>query len=216
MKGIQVPWQIGLLGLIGIEIGLAIAYATSVWLHGEAYPVFDFDRKGSIPSFLQAFQLLLLGAIPLFLLILQPQTTHPPSRRLLGIAALFFLYAGLDESLKFHLVMGHQLWRFIYLAVGLATPIVFYRDFLRLWQFHRRAIAWIAIGISIFIVGGFGTEILKVYVLKPFLSSLYPENSVIPSVIETVRVTLEEWSELVGESLTLYGVCLLAAKRIGL
>ena len=72
------------------------------------------------------------------------------------------------------------------------------------------------IGISIFIVGGFGTEILKVYVLKPFLSSLYPENSVIPSVIETVRVTLEEWSELVGESLTLYGVCLLAAKRIGL
>ena len=36
MKRIQVSWEAGLLGLIGIEIGLAIAYATSVWLHGEA------------------------------------------------------------------------------------------------------------------------------------------------------------------------------------
>ncbi len=214
MKRIQVRWEAGLLGLIGIEIGLAIAYVTSVWLHGEAYPAFDFDSKGSIPSILQALQLLLLGAIPLSLLLLQPHTTRPPSRRLLGIAALFFLYAGLDEILKFHLMMDHHLWRLIYLAIGLATPVIFYRDFLRLWQFHRRAITWVAIGISIFIVGGFGTEILKTYVLQPCLNPLYPDNSVIPTIVETVRVALEELSELVGESLTLYGVCLLATKRI--
>lgn len=208
----SVDW--GLVGLIVVEVGLAIAYLVGIARTGTPYAAVDFNGKQTLPSLLQAVQLGLLGLIPLGLFLFHRIPTLPPSRSLLLVTAVLFLYAAVDEVLKIHLMLGHRLWQILYPTLGTAVLIWFRRDLMRLWRFERRSLLFVAIGMGIFVLGGFGTELLKSFVIRPLLSQFLNQHGTIALWLESSRIAIEEFSELLGESLTLYGVCGLAMARL--
>ncbi|HEY9650345.1 MAG TPA: hypothetical protein V6C95_06755 [Coleofasciculaceae cyanobacterium] len=207
--------------LIVVEVGLAIIYLAGILLTGKAYPGFDMDGQMTIPSFLQSFHLFLIGAISLSLLITSRNSSHHPSRLFLLTVAVLFIYGSIDEIFKIHLQLYNLLstthkraWMPIYLGIGITTPLVFHRDFIALWHFCRKAIVFVALGMGIFILGGFFSELFKYELVQAILSYFFQQENLIPLFVEKFRVAVEEFSELLGESLTLYGLCLYLAQRL--
>lgn len=206
---------------IVVEVGLVIIYLAGILLTGKAYSAFDMDGQMTIPSFLQSFQLFLVGAISLGLLISSRHSSQRPSRLFLLTVAVLFIYGSIDEIFKIHLQLHNLLstphkrdWMPIYLGIGVTTPLVFHRDFIALWHFHRKTIIFIALGMGIFIFGGFFSEVFKDELVQAIFTYLFQQDALTPMFIEKFRVGVEEFSELLGESITLYGLCLYLAKRL--
>ncbi|MGB7441131.1 MAG: hypothetical protein WA919_08700 [Coleofasciculaceae cyanobacterium] len=210
-----------LLALIFLEISLVIIYLAGVVLLGRAFTPFDMDGKMTIPSILQAVQLFLIGWISLYFFLVGSRPSQPPSPIFSLTVALMFFYAATDELFKIHLqlrellpIMSNHDWKPIYLGIGFTTPLVFHRDLIALWRFQSKAIIFITIGLVIFVLGGFGLEIIKDELLRPLLYPLFEQDELIPFLIEKLRVAVEEFSEMLGESLILYGVSLFLVKRL--
>ncbi len=210
-----------LLVLIVLEVFLVLIYLAGILLTGKAYPPFDMDGVKTIPSLLQALQLFGIGFISLSLFIAGRHSSKRPSRLFLLTVALLFIYASVDEVFKIHLQLHDLLdtahkrvWMPVYLGIGLTTLLVFYRDFIALWHFHRRSTLFVALGMGIFVLGGFGAEVLKVILLQPLLSQITQHGDLIAVLVEKSRVAVEEFSEMLGESITLYGIFLYVAKRL--
>lgn len=210
-----------LLVFVLLEVLLTLIYLAGVFLTGKAYPLFDMDGLMTIPSLFQAFQLLLVGLIALSLLIIQSHSSKHLSRLFLLTVAILFIYGAIDEVFKIHLQL-HRLfhtptnrdWLPFYLGIGVTTIVMFYRDFIAIWRFHQKAIAFIALGMGIFIFGGFGAELLKNELAHTVVSQISQQDELIPVLVEKLRVAVEEFSELLGESITLYGIFLYVAKRL--
>ncbi|NJM99832.1 MAG: hypothetical protein HC800_24265 [Phormidesmis sp. RL_2_1] len=199
--------------VISLEVILVTLYAISVHANGgNPFPLFDVNGARTLPSWLQAIQLFLLGALPLWMCLTYRNSAVPPSRRLLAFTALLFLYASLDELLKLNFLANHhQLWKSIYLAVGLAVPILFYRDLLRLFNLHPQAMRLIGIGILIFLVCGFGLDLFRVHVQQPYWYQLFGRWKFYQ--VDSIRTALEELGEMTGETLVLKGMVALAQRR---
>jgi hypothetical protein len=199
--------------VVGLEVVLVTLYATTVHLSGgEPSPWLDVNGTRTLPSWFQAIQLFLLGALPLWVYFTYRYPAVPPSRNLLAFTALLFLYAAMDELFKFNfLFQQHRLWQFIYLALGLAIPVLFYRDIARLYRLHPKAMNLIAVGIAIFVVGGFGLEVFRIYVQQPHWYQLFGRWKFYQ--VDSIRTALEEFAEMLGETLVLKGMIDLAQRR---
>ena len=209
-----------LLVVIVLEVGLVVIYLAGIVLTGKAYPLFNMDGQMTISSLLQALQLLLIGVIALSLLIWNRNSRYPPSKFFLSTITLLFTYASVDEVFKVHLQLHnllhtphHRDWMPLYLVVGISTLVGFHRDFIAIWHFHPKVMRLVALGMGIFILGGFGGEILKYPLLQLILTQTEQPSQLKIVLGEALRVAVEEFSELIGESLTLYGMCLFMAKR---
>ncbi|NEO97426.1 MAG: hypothetical protein F6K58_01660 [Symploca sp. SIO2E9] len=209
-----------LLVFIVIEISITLIYLQGLFSTGKAYPWFDMNGLRTIPSLLQSLQLFLIGFISLSLLIVGRRSSLPPSQLFLLVIALLFIYASVDELFKIHLQLhklsesvGNRDWMPVYLAVGVATLTFFYRDFIALWYFQRRAILFVALGMGIFVFGGFGAEVLKDILFQPLISQRFEQGELVPFLLEKMRVAFEEFSEMLGQSFTLYGIYLFVVKR---
>ncbi|NES21806.1 MAG: hypothetical protein F6K41_23500 [Symploca sp. SIO3E6] len=174
----------------------------------------------TIPSWLQALQLFLIGLLSLWLVFTGGHSSQPPTKIFALTFAVLFFYASVDELFKLHLQLhtllpeiGHRDWQGIYLAIGVTTSILFCRDFIDLWRFHPKSILMMLLGISIFVFGGFGLEIFKDELLASIVGLLVEQGNLITLLVEKLRVAVEEFSEMLGESLILYGLCLFLAKR---
>jgi len=210
-----------LLALIFLEISLVIIYLAGVVLIGRAFVPFDMDGKMTIPSILQAVQLFLIGWISLYFFLVRSHPSQPPSPIFSLTVALLSFFAATDELFKIHLqlkellpIMSNHDWKPIYISIGLTTPLVFHRELIALWRFQTKAIIFIAIGVVIFMLGGFGLEIIKDELLQPLLYPLFDQDDFIAFFIEKLRVAVEEFSEMLGESLILYGISLFLAKHL--
>lgn len=192
-------------GLIAFEILLAVTYLISSVATGSVAPALDFNGMRSLPSLLQALHLILISLAAFSLIFLRSRLARPVSWRLIFSVLAVFIYAAIDEVTKLHLRLNQYNWKLIYVGVAIAIPVVCYRDFLMLWRFHRRSVLLTAMGMIIFITGGIGAEILKVQVLLPLVAH---QDASMLFIAEKIRVTIEELSELLGETLTLYGVTL--------
>ncbi|MFE4107215.1 hypothetical protein [Almyronema epifaneia] len=201
-----------LAGMLALEFLLAVIYLVGVFQTGQPWAAFDFDGLRTVPSLLQSAHLFLLGLVPAVVMGLAQPNKRSPSRSLLLALTVLFLYAALDETFKFHLTLGHQAWRFVYIGAGTAIPVVFHRQLHRLWHQYRRAVKFAIAGFVVFVLGGFGTELLKIYLLAPAFAALPVRYGGLTAELEAVRVAIEEFAELVGESLTLYGMSLVAAE----
>lgn len=193
----------GIIALICLEIGLAIAYLSTSLKYGYSPDLIDFNGFRSLPSLIQAFQLFLIGTIALILLIAHRQIHHRLSCSLLTFIALLSFFGGLDEVLKIHLSLNQYNWKGIYFGILVAIPIICRRDLLMLWRSHRDVVLWIAVGISIFLIGGFGAELLKSGSTPVFLDE---KTGAMMWRFERLFTTVEELAELLGETLTLYGI----------
>jgi GH35 family endo-1,4-beta-xylanase len=197
--------------LIAFEILLTSIYLACIFFQGEAYPAFDMDGGMSIPSLFQALQLLLGGLISLSFFIFGNHSSLRPSRLFWFIIGLLFVYTSIDEVFKIHHLLYSlkiQNWTTVYLLIGLTTFVALYRDIITLWRFHRRSTFLMALGIGIFVVGGFGLEIVKQELLQPLLEYIFPPDNSIPFLVEKLRVATEEFSEMLGGSIILYGMSL--------
>ncbi len=217
---VETKGKLILLVVIALEVLLAIIYLTGIVLTREAYPAFDMNGQMTIPSYIQAFHLFLIAVIAIITLIFRRHSSQPPSRIFCCTVALLFSYASVDEVFKIHLQLynllntsHHKAWMPIYLGIGISTLVVFHRDFLGMWHFHRKAISLVGLGLGIFILGGFGGELFGI-ILKPVLDSLFHEGEFIRLLVEKSRVAVEELSELIGESLIVYGLCLFLVRRL--
>jgi hypothetical protein len=193
--------QRGTIALIGFEFGLALAYFTMIWRHGIAASMLDFNGLRSLPSLMQAAHLFAIGGLCLGVLIWRRRLSRPCSWFLpLALATLSFL-GGFDEVTKLHLMLDQFNWQFIYLGLLAAIPILGWRDLRWVWSEHRETLLWIVTGLGIFLLGGFGAEMLKGAIASELSTHT---NAHIVFLSEHLRITLEEFAELVGETIILY------------
>ncbi len=90
--------------------------------------------------------------------------------------------------------------------------IIFYPELRFLWRSYRKETFLALLGMFIFGIGGFGAEVFK-DTAQPLLSLLFTQDFLI-TFIETLRIAFEEFLELIGENLVLYGFLLFLGKRV--
>jgi hypothetical protein len=199
--------------VITLEVLLVTVYAASIHINGGSpFHLFDVNGTRTIPSILQAIQLFLLGALPLWTCITYRNPQVPPSRMLLASAALLFLYATADEFFKLNQIFQqHRLWQMIYIALGISMPLLFRRDLMRLWHFYPQAARLMLLGVMTFVSGALGLELFRLYVQQPYWYQLFGRWEFYQ--VDAIRTALEEFGEMCGESLVLAGMIKMAQRR---
>lgn len=195
------------LALVGLEVALALGYLLMIVRSRTVPHWLDWNGLRSLPSWLQAAHLFAIGGVALAFLLGRQRMQRPLSWALPLSLALLCLYGGLDEVFKIHLAMKQFDWKGIYLGILVAIPLLCWRDLTWIWRTNRPAVLWGLAGITIFLLGGFGGEALK-SVLQGALTGdrLF--------LAEHLRITVEEFSEVFGETLILFGVAQFAAKEL--
>jgi len=208
-----------LIGLITFEIFIVIIYLGSILVSGKPYPPFDMNGKMTISSLLQALHLFLIGLIPLILLFQEWHDRRYPSRWFKLTFAILLIYGAIDEVWKIHLQLknwvpwlGERGWLQIYIVLFIMPLIIFYSELHFLWRSYRRETFLALLGMLVFGIGGFGAEVFK-DIAKPLLSLLFTQDFLM-TFIEKFRIAFEEFFELIGENLVLYGFLLFLGKRL--
>lgn len=208
-----------LVGMIIFELFIVAIYLGSILLTGKPYPPFDMNGQMTISSLLQALNLFVIGFIPLILLWKEWHSKIPPSRWFKLTFAILLIYGAIDEILKIHLQLknwipelGDRGWLKGYIVLFIMPLIIFYSDLRFLWRYYRRETFLALLGMAIFGVGGFGAEIFKDIAL-PLLSLLFQQDFLM-LFIEKFRIAFEEFFELIGENLIVYGFLLFMGKRL--
>lgn len=191
----------GAIILIGFEFGLALVYWVMVWQRGTAIAMLDFNGLRSLPSLLQAAHLFAIGMLCLSLLICRQRLSRPCSWFLPLALAILCFYGGLDELTKLHLTLDQVNWKIVYLTVLASIPLLCWRDLLWVWREHPTTLLWIGIGMGIFLLGGFGAEMVKGAIASELAVHASTRTRFLA---EHLRITFEEFAELIGETVILY------------
>lgn len=191
----------GTIALIGLEFGLASAYFLMIWRQGTALHWLDFNGRRSLPSIMQAMHLFAIAAVCLVLWGQRHRLSRPVSGYLPLALASLCIFGGIDELTKLHLTLDQINWKLLYLALLAAIPLVGWRDLIWLWQAHRPTLLWIATGLAIFLLGGFGAEFVKGAISSGVSAHSSPQTA---QLAEHLRITIEEFAELLGETVILY------------
>lgn len=202
--------RMGLWFLIGLEVGLALAYLITLWRQQSIPPWLDWNGLRSFPSLMQAAALFSIGILALLLLGCQQRIKQPISRLLPLSLALLCFYGGVDELTKLHLQLNQYNWKGIYMLILMAIPAICWRDLAWLWRAHRSMMLWVLTGLGIFLLGGFGAELIKDHLYAGFAPeatfTLAGQNMNMLFWVEHLRITVEEFAELLGETVILFGV----------
>ncbi|MEO1068022.1 MAG: hypothetical protein AAFW95_02735 [Cyanobacteria bacterium J06638_6] len=191
------------IALVSFELGLGLAYFSTIFVRGEAIPLLDLNGLRSLPSWLQAAHLFAIGSLCIALLRHRHRMVHPISWFLPSMVAVLCFYGGLDELTKLHLWLNQVDWKLIYLGWLMAIPVLGRRDLVTIWRHHRRPMLWVLAGISVFVLGGFGAEAARGAIASELATY---HSSRLLFLGEHLRVTLEESAELIGETIVLYGI----------
>ncbi|MGB3311427.1 MAG: hypothetical protein WBG32_05150 [Nodosilinea sp.] len=191
------------IALVGFELGLALAYLAMIYLRGEAVPLLDLNGLRSLPSWLQAAHLFAIGGLCLGLLKFRYRMARLVSWFLPSAVAVLSFYGGLDELTKLHLSLNQFDWKLIYLGILIAIPVLGWRDLVWIWRQHRASVLWVLAGLGVFLLGGFGAEVAKSAIDSELATHT---SSRVLFLGEHLRITLEEFGELLGETFILYGM----------
>ncbi|MGD1805802.1 hypothetical protein ACP6PL_10240 [Dapis sp. BLCC M126] len=208
-----------LVGLISFELLIVIIYLGSILVSGQPYPPFDMNGQMTISSLLQALHLFVIGLIPLILLFQEWNSKIYPSRWFKLTFAILLIYGAIDEVWKIHLqlknwipALGERGWLKLYIVLFIMPLIIFYSELRFLWRSYRKETFLALLGMLIFAIGGFGAEVFK-DIAQPLLSLFFTQDFLI-TFIEKFRIAFEEFFELIGENLVVYGFLLFWGKRI--
>lgn len=200
-----------MIALVGLEFGLASTYFLLIWRHGTILPLLDFNGRRSLPSVMQAAHLFAIAAVCLVLLAQRHRLSRPCSWYLPLALACLCSFGGIDELTKLHLAFDQINWKLLYLGLLVAIPMLSWRDLIWLWQVHRATLVWIAAGMAIFLLGGFGAEMVKEAIATNVAASRSPQTVLLA---EHLRITIEEFAELLGETLILYAFLTFMVKAL--
>jgi hypothetical protein len=232
-----------LVGLLVAEALILLIYLGSIGATGKAYPAFDFNGQATVPSLLQALHFLAIALIILWILgqrylhqvaIQKPGNSFPgklsshsqkspaqiPSLAFLITFAVLVFYAAVDEVFKIHLqlhrFLAGQNWKWLYLGLFTGLMTWHFRGFVQLWRHFPRETYLVLLGIAIFVLGGYGSEILKDVLLDAGSYQRIEYETFWGLPIENLRIAYEESSELIGETLILYACLQFVGKRLEL
>jgi hypothetical protein len=232
-----------LVSLLIVEMLILLIYLGSIGATGKAYPPFDFNGQATVPSLLQALHFLAIALIIVWILgqryfhrvsaqksssfapeklFSRPQKTPAqiPSLAFLITFGVLVFYAAVDEVFKIHLqlhrLLAGQNWKWLYLSLFAGIMVWHGRGFIQLWQHSRRETYLVLLGIAIFVLGGYGSEILKDFLLDAGSYQSIEYETFLGLPIENLRIAYEELSELIGESLILYACLQFVGKRLEL
>jgi hypothetical protein len=210
-----------LLYLATADVGFTLIYLVSSLLQKQALPLFNFEQKWTIPVVFAAIKLFLIGCFLFTSALWKYCLFQRSSRYLLLTMGTGFLYLSTDKLFKFHhllefpdwtpsLPRGGGAWILFYLFIQLVMVAVGFRDLVKLWRFYPQGALMICLGIALFIVGGLGTEIFNHQILQPLLWQMGQGDR---TTFSSLKNTVEESSELLGESIALQGLVLFLLKQ---
>ncbi|MBD1999815.1 hypothetical protein H6G00_24920 [Leptolyngbya sp. FACHB-541] len=232
-----------LISLLIVEALILLVYLSSIRATGTAYPPFDFNGQATVPSLLQALHFLAIALIILWILgqryfhqvsiqksngfapeklfsRSQKSPAQIPSLAFLITFAVLVFYAAVDEVFKIHLqlhrLLAGQNWKWLYLNLFAGIMVWHGQDFIRLWRQSQRETYLVLLGIAIFVLGGYGSEILKDFLLDAGSYQSIEHETVLELPVENLRIAYEELSELIGENLILYACLQFVGKRLEL
>ncbi|NJL36562.1 MAG: hypothetical protein HC840_32000 [Leptolyngbyaceae cyanobacterium RM2_2_4] len=231
-----------LISLIMVEAIILLIYLGSIRATGVAYSSFDFNGQATVPSLLQALHFLAIALIILWILgqryfhqisiqksgSYSPQKLFSRAKPLIQIPsstflitfAVLVLYAAVDEVFKIHLqlhrLLAGQNWKWLYLSLFVGVMAWHCRSFIQLWRYARQETYLVFLGIAIFVLGGYGSEILKDILLNAGSYQSIEYETFLGLPIENLRIAYEELSELIGENLILYACLQFVGKRLEL
>ncbi len=217
------PWQPTInyiiLTLLLLEVLIVIIYLGSSIIIGQPYPPFDMNGQMTIPSLLQAAQMLTIASLSLLLFFKVPHSKLPPSQFFKLVIAFLLIYAAIDEIWKIHLQLGNWFpwlgnngWKVIYIIWFSSVPILLYQDLRKLWRSNPRETFFAIVGLIFFAIGGLGVESLYEFI-QPLLVQLFPQEYILMAIEKSI-IAFEEFSELLAENSLLYSSLLLASQRL--
>lgn len=208
-----------LVGLVVFELFLVLIYVADSWLGSPIsaiHRLFDLDRESTIPGWFSSIQLFSIGII-FVLAARQCGPSDHPSGLFLVIVGAGFVFLSADEAAAIHEKItevltriewmprfkgNHGIWIPIYLGVCLVLFLTTYREIRAMWIRFRRETLMMAVGITLFLLGVVGLEILSYeFLADRTSSSLYQ-----------AEVALEELLEMFGASVVFYGALLFALR----
>lgn len=205
-----------LVTLLGFEAllisGYCIMHIVAPGPHWGPLAVFiNVDREVSMPTWFSSVQLVAVG----FLLLVKARESNELQHFLI-LVGLGFIFLSVDESAAIHEKLvdsarrssvrwlsdwSYVVWTVAYLAIGLLIVLVGYRPLSVIWRKYRREAIWIAGGTTIFVIGGMGFEVLSRLLYTADINWRF-----------LVAVAAEEFFEMAGVSLILYGTMLLGIR----
>ena len=202
--------------LLGVELLLVFAYILTHIIApgpslGPLRNFLDVDREVSIPTWFSSVQLFALGVVLLLQAIRCKQLSG-----FFVLVALGFIFLSMDEAaaihdsiyrsaqrLKLPWIEGHEylVWMVAYVCVGAIGLLIGHRPVIFVWRNFRQEALWIAAGGMIFAGGGIGTEIFTHYLYGIAVDAKF-----------FLAVAAEEFFEMAGVSIMLYGFMLLGIR----
>lgn len=207
--------------LVAIEVGLVVLHLLHFKLYNflSTLPVpftldlFDLDQEANVPTWFSSIQLFMVSTV-FFLISAQKPLSSPPTKNFFRLCAGIFLFLSADEAGEIHEKIGwllthfdwipvffnrYGMWICLYLVTGGFLLIFHYRNLRALIGQYRQESLFIIFGIFFILLGAVGFEILNYqFQLKDTSTTL-----------NFIEVTLEEFCEMFGVSIILYGSLLL-------
>lgn len=178
--------------------------------------LFNLDSEASVPTWFSSIQLFCIAAV-LFAASNDNSQRQYISSKFLVAGSLVFAFLSADEGAGIHeritaeakraeaswlLFQGNYGgWIAVYSAIAVTILIVAAPHFRRLWMYFRRETLIGLCGAAMFVVGAVALEIVSYLFLRTASAR----------VAYHAEVAAEEFLEMSGASVILYGVLLLAA-----
>lgn len=207
--------------LVFFEILLVLIYIANVLLNHQViiiHRLFDLDKEMNIPTWFSCIQLFSIGILLLFLCRYH-ERKKPPTSLFVSLFGLIFIFLSLDEFAGIHenvtrlLVKiewiprfygNHGIWIFFYLILGVIIVLATFRNISEMFKNYRRESLILFMGMVIFLLGAVVMEIIGYYLKsRKGLAFLY-----------TAEVGIEEFCEMVGGSIILYGTILYSFRKL--
>jgi hypothetical protein len=204
--------------LVLFEILLVAIFALDYLLAHPSYTIhklFDLDKENTIPTWFASIQLFVTGGYILLIPgVIKREGKNPLQKIFYYLFGFAFIFLSMDEACSIHekvnmVIQGHfpgfphfvnnyGHWVFPYLVALALFLILVRKPLLTMWKECRKEAALILGGIALVILGGIVMEIIG-------FNFYYSESH---KVFYRIEVVLEEFFEMAGVTLILYGFVL--------
>lgn len=211
-----------LLWSILLELGFVFVYGADILLDTPIWTIhrlFDLDGEQNLPAWFSSVQLFLIGVV-FWLKSRQCNTGEAPSSLFFLLVGLGFIFLSADEAASIHEQVsailkkntsmprfkdGNGIWIFVYGTLAVALAFANFRPVVAMWSRYRRETRIMTAGMGLLALGAVCLEIVGYQYLRTGTTPM----------LYALEVAFEEFFEMCGASITLYGALLLLLNDSG-